>query len=157
MNLEDLGLIAEITAAIATLLTLVYLAVQIRQNAAATRASVRQSIADQQLNYLHLRSSDPVIRPALVKMVSHQKLSPDDVITMRLHAIAGIRLFESHHAQYQMGTLSNEDWRALCESQKVHFGFTPVQEAFTLMRQSLNRDFAEFVTDYMEKEGVHLT
>ena len=43
MTLEDLGNVGEFTAAIATLVTLVYLALQIRQNTRSVRSAAYQS------------------------------------------------------------------------------------------------------------------
>lgn len=44
MSIQDLGSIGEFIAAIATILTLVYLALQIRQNTAVSRAAAAQEV-----------------------------------------------------------------------------------------------------------------
>jgi hypothetical protein len=46
MTIENLGNIGEFVAAIATLITLAYLAVQIRQNTRAVRAASHHSVTD---------------------------------------------------------------------------------------------------------------
>jgi hypothetical protein len=47
MSFEELGSIGEFIAAIATLATLIYLAIQLRQNTNASRAQSRQTLLDQ--------------------------------------------------------------------------------------------------------------
>ena len=56
MNIQDWGALGELVAAIATVLTLVYLAMQIRANTTATTAQVMQALTDSQmaLRALHI-------------------------------------------------------------------------------------------------------
>ncbi len=49
MTLSDLGNIGESVGVIAVVVTLIYLAVQIRQNSATARAHIRQSLAELQI------------------------------------------------------------------------------------------------------------
>lgn len=49
MTLDDLGDLSDFLGAIAVLVTLVYLAIQVRQSSALTRVQTRQSVADSQI------------------------------------------------------------------------------------------------------------
>ena len=62
MTLSDLGNIGEFVGALAVLVTLAYLALQIRQSSATTRAQIRQSLADSQIQYLNARATGPFLR-----------------------------------------------------------------------------------------------
>ncbi len=57
MNWDAVGAVAELIGGVATVATLAYLATQIRQATAATRAEIRQSIADSQIHYLNSRAT----------------------------------------------------------------------------------------------------
>jgi hypothetical protein len=59
VTISDLGSIGEFVSAIAVLVTLAYLAIQTRHNAVATRAQIRQSLADRQIDYINLRATNP--------------------------------------------------------------------------------------------------
>jgi hypothetical protein len=61
MTLSDLGNLADFLGAIAVLVTLVYLAIQVRQNSATSRVQIRQTLAYSQINYLNSRVTDPFI------------------------------------------------------------------------------------------------
>jgi hypothetical protein len=52
MTLEDLGNIGEFVAAIGVIVSLVYLATQIRQNTKAVRSSASQAIAETRADFL---------------------------------------------------------------------------------------------------------
>ena len=58
MTLGELGSLGEFLAAIATLATLIYLAVQIRQNTLATRAASHHAITDVMNKTNHLVIGD---------------------------------------------------------------------------------------------------
>ena len=62
MTLSDLGNVGDFLGTIAVLVTLVYLAIQIRQNLATSRAQTRQALADSQINYLNSRVTGPFNR-----------------------------------------------------------------------------------------------
>ena len=149
MNIQDLGSIGELVAAIATLGTLIYLALQIRQGASATKAHIRQSIAGLQIDYINLRASDPTIRSAVRKMFEGSELTVDETMALRMHSVAGIRMFESYFAQYSMGTMSAEDWRATREITKGHFRFSQYRDGFLSIESTWHVDFAKEIHQIM--------
>ena len=151
MTLSELGSVGEFVGAIAVLVTLVYLAIQIRQAMAATRAQVRQSLADSQLQYVSLRATDPFLRQAAGKMFAGQEIDDSETFGLGMHVAAGIRLFENYYAQYGMGTMDPEDWRAMREVIRFHFQFPQYRQMLELMEQTVNREFARELTRIIEE------
>jgi len=131
--------------------TLIYLALQIRQNSATTRAHIRQSLAESQIEYINLRATDPFLRGALQKMFSGQELDEDEAFGLRIHAVAGLRMFENYFAQKTLGTMDPEDWRAMREVLKGHCRFAAYQQAFAVLENSWNARFAAEVELIMEE------
>lgn len=58
MTIEDLGSIGEIVAAIATVATLVYLAIQIRSNTVAVRSAAAQTVHEAYASWYQLLAGD---------------------------------------------------------------------------------------------------
>jgi hypothetical protein len=112
MNWDAVGAVAELLGGVATVATLAYRAVQIRQATAATRAEIRQSIADSQIHYLNLRAIDPFLRRTTQKAISGNELDAEERFGLRAHLVAHLRLFENHLSQYRLGTMDEGDWRA---------------------------------------------
>lgn len=112
MNWDAVGSVAELLGGIATVATLAYLAIQIRQANAATRAEIRQSIADSQIHYLNSRAIDPFLRRVTQKSLSGLELDEEERFGLRVHLVAHLRLFENHFSQYRLGTMDEGDWRA---------------------------------------------
>jgi len=142
MTLSDLGNLGEFVGAIAVLVTLIYLALQIRQSSAATRAQIRQSLADSQIHYLNARATDPFLRDASAKVQAAQELDPNEIYGLSVHLTAHIRLFENYFAQYALGTMDQEDWRAMREVMKLQFQLPAYRNAFSSREFMWNSEFA---------------
>lgn len=125
MNWDAIGAAAELLGGIATIATLAYLAMQIRQATAATRAEIRQSMADSQIQYLNSRAIDPFLRGATHNMLLGSELDGEERLGFRIHLIAHLRLFENYFSQYRLGTLDREDWRA---QRQLLSGFLRLEE-----------------------------
>ena len=67
MTLEDLGNIGEFVAAIATLITLIYLAAQIRRSSTAVEAATNQAVSDSTQQRLLAPAHNPELAAALAK------------------------------------------------------------------------------------------
>ena len=134
--------IAEIGGGIAILVSLVYVAIQIRQSSATARAQTRQALADSQINYLNSRVTDPFLRDISFKMYAGKNLDDAETMALRLHVTAHIRLFENYFTQYALGTMDAEDWRAMRAVIGNHFRLEPYRHVFTVREEVWNSEFA---------------
>jgi hypothetical protein len=139
---DGVGAIAELLGAVATVATLAYLAVQIRQASATSRAQIRQSIADSQIHYVNSRAIDPFLRRAIQKLYSGEELDDEERFGLQVHLIAHLRLFENYFAQHSLGTLDLEDWRAQRELLKRFLQIDAYWEAYSFSDGTWNRHFA---------------
>jgi hypothetical protein len=112
MSLEDLGNIGEFVAAVAVLLSLIYLAVQIRQNTAALRTSSRQDIVSGYRDQGRL-SLEPNTARAYVEGLSRYPDMPFDERNL-FGAVLGDHavFFQSVFALHESGTLEDEIYEA---------------------------------------------
>lgn len=111
MTLSDLGNLGGFISGIAVAISLIYLAIQIRQGSKIARASLRQSLAENQFAQITLRATDPVIRTAFRKASVSEELSEDEAAALFAYAAAAIRQWEALYSQYEHGMVAAEDWR----------------------------------------------
>jgi hypothetical protein len=108
MNWTKASAIAEILSSVAILITLVYLVVEIQQNAEATQSDTRQEIlaSDQQYlgNYLD--------SPELMALQYQAELSDDERVRVSILLTTFVRMRENNWLQYENGTLDDATWRA---------------------------------------------
>jgi len=111
MNWDAISAIGEMLGAIAVVVTLVYLAVQIRRGTSATQAASVQTAAALDHEFLMAIGSDPVTaRLWATYLAAPQTLSVDQA--MQGHFLMGslLRRLENIRMQMQLGTLSQEGW-----------------------------------------------
>lgn len=78
MTLQDLGAIGELVGAVAVFASLIYLAMQIRQNTAMITAQTVQAAVDATQRVLLQRAQDPALRAMLRKARANAPLDPDE-------------------------------------------------------------------------------
>jgi hypothetical protein len=153
MNLEAVGNIAELISAIGVVATLGYLAVQIRQSSITTRANIRQLLAGQQIDHVRHIVNEPNLRAVMAKAAVGEPLTTDDSQVYGNFAIAGLRLFESCHAQWEYGVLPEEDWTAVRARYATALHAKEFALEFLRRPDTFNPRFAALVTSIIEKSG----
>ena len=113
MNWEALWAIGEIVGAIAVVLTLGYLAAQIRQNTKTVRTSTYQAVLDYSSGFNELVLSNPHIwRIWKVGRLDPAQLTDEERSQFRLLVGQLFNIYETMLLQYQRGTLDQEYWDA---------------------------------------------
>lgn len=106
MNWEALSAIGEIVGSGAVLVTLIYLAMQMRQNTASVQASSRQAILDADQQFLFRGMDDP----ELILLRFKPKLTDEEKIRVVIYVMTFFRMRESNWRQHQNGVLDDATW-----------------------------------------------
>ena len=119
MNWEAIGAIGEVLGAVGVVVTLAYLAFQIRQNTQGLRLAARQTLTTQNTDYTKLLLQPDIgdlysrTNPTPVASLGNPLgLSGKDLATFtRLMYIAMANLENQYHA-WKAGVLSDDEWSA---------------------------------------------
>ena len=113
MSLEDLGNIGEFVAAVAVVISLIYLAVQIRQNTATVRASTHQSIVREgrELHSLVV-PNDTVAHIVFAGLQDWSDLSPEEQFRLHLTTRSFFAFYEDTYLQMRRNVLDPDTWRS---------------------------------------------
>ena len=111
MTLQDLGSIGDLVAGIATIATLVYLAIQIRQSRSSI-ISANVQAAIQSFNPINTAvGSDPVVAELVNRGVSDfDSLNKVERAQYQYLQRAFLNCFWNLHEQHKLGALSTEQW-----------------------------------------------
>lgn len=111
MNWEAVSALAGISAAIAVVLTVVYLAVQIRENASATRSQTHY-LATVALSETaaFIASTRELTRVYRIGLSSPDKLDEDEYFQFALICISQFRSYENLFFQYRSGFVDEDFW-----------------------------------------------
>ena len=107
MNWEAIGALAELCGAAAVIATLVYLAVQLRQNNELLRSGSRQALVGNDVTSLAANLQHTGV---FAKYVSEQELSQEEQLQMSFMFALDLRNREFEYFQYQNGLLDEETW-----------------------------------------------
>ena len=106
MSIQDLGSLGELIAAIATVLTLGYLAIQLRQNTLALRSQTFQQSSMDMSQTANAISSDGELATIVFKASeSLDDLSPEDRIRFHFWMVVALRRFEAIYVQGVYGSI----------------------------------------------------
>jgi len=109
LNWEAISTVSELVGAVAVIVTLVYVAVQIRQNTNAIVANSRQGMLDADLGLI----TDFVTHAIDPHLLSDDdKLTPEDERRMVWLLIKALRIREFAWHQYKSGNLDEKSWQS---------------------------------------------
>jgi len=106
MNWEAIGAVGEILGAIAVLVTLIYLATQIRQHTLATRAGTNSAYAEAARAFNMAIANSPELARAMANWPeSPADATPEDQVLVLSAWRACFQIWANVHRQYRDGTL----------------------------------------------------
>jgi hypothetical protein len=146
MNWEALSAISDIVGAGAILVTLIYLAVQMRQNTATVQASTRQAILqeDQALGYRVLDE------PEILLLRYKPELTDEEKIRLSMYLTTFFRLRESNWRQYRNGVLDEATWNSYKGSIRA-FASASVRtwSDHPMVAQTIDPEFLSMVKEFL--------
>jgi hypothetical protein len=117
VTIQDLGSIGELIAAIATVATLVYLAIQIRQNTISVQASTLQSSIEFSTGFVESLYRDPELALLFERGREEQEtLSAAERARFSLVMLGLGRIAQVLHHQFEQGLMSEDIWNGYRES-----------------------------------------
>jgi hypothetical protein len=146
LNLDTAHKLTEVLAALAVIISLVFVGLEVRQNTTAVQSSAAQSVHENFATwYTSLQSDDVLIEITTRGMREYGSLNP----TEKGQFIAVFMSFSSHTQnafyKWQEGSLSPELWRAW-ELVSMNFFSTPGGKEFWAERSYM---FADAFQDYI--------
>ncbi len=104
VTIQDLGSLGELVAAIATVATLIYLALQIRQNTRTTQAASFHAIYDS-MNHVNVAviQNSELTRVWLAGAADRDSLNPEDLHKFDFTLLSYFHVFETMHYQASLG------------------------------------------------------
>ena len=120
MSIDNLAAIAELIAAIAVVISLLYLATQVRQSNKLARAQTRERMTNQAADEVYKGFvEDPSILRSLYKS---EPLSEDEWIRLSGWLLAAMRQREYEFFQMKDGNIEKEVWEAYRGLITIHLG-----------------------------------
>ena len=113
MSLEDLGNIGEFVAAVAVVVSLIYLAVQIRQNTRSVRMASHHAVMSEFRTNIRVLTQDPELASAYQVGLEHpDQLSETDRARFGPVLASSVQIYEELYAHYCAGLIERDLWES---------------------------------------------
>ena len=150
MTLEQLAYLAEIVGVIVIVATLVYLAIQTRQNTDALRSASRQATMETDIALLMKIADEPQISINL-QADSESDLTARDVAQVEAFVISVLRCREYAWIQYREGILDEGAWKSYESTMVRIVSVGPAREVWDRCNLELNPEFVSHVKGLLDQ------
>ncbi|MEM7282505.1 MAG: hypothetical protein AAF438_12845 [Pseudomonadota bacterium] len=117
MNLQQAANLGEIVAAIAVIITLIYLVVETRRNTRQLRQQTIENLNAKRFDFLQVLIDDSEVSKIVVTALSGQYTLPArDYFRFGMYLYSLFVSLELAHEKRQLGHLSDQQWAAWCEA-----------------------------------------
>lgn len=146
MNWDAIGAVAELVGAAGVVITLLYLALQVRQNTKALRAATFQAVIDYATGFAETVARDGDLAAIFQRgMADFESLSESERFRFHFQLIALLRRYENFHYQSRMGLLDDDQWEGL-RSSLNHLMLRPGSRTWWISNSFLfNSSFRKFL------------
>jgi hypothetical protein len=152
MTLEDWAYLAQIVGVVVVIITLIYLAIQVRQGAQLLRSESRQVSLSTDQGGVYKFIEFPELGKSFA---SSERPSFEEKTQLFFWIIAQMRAREHEWLQYQSGALDGDTWLSYRDVIYFLLGTPRARALWELCRPYFNKAFADVVGD-MIKEAPYL-
>ena len=153
MNWEAIGAIGEFVGALAVVLTLVYLALQVRQNTTGMRVAAKLEITKQFADYTDLLLLNPKLLELNLKAMQGAQLEELEQAQFNILLVRANWNFSSMFFQYRAQRLSQEEWHESQVLIDMYCTSPGYREYWEENSYRFSPDFVDYIDERMAKIG----
>jgi len=112
MNWDAIGAVGEVVGALAVVVTLLFLSLQLRQNTRTVRNAYRSQMAETVSNSIAVMQNPDFARILVVAMNDSDALSPEERVVFGSFILRISRIWEDAYFQWLEGDYESGAWRA---------------------------------------------
>ena len=154
-NWEAIGAVGELIAAAGVVVSLIYLAFQIRQNTRQARGSMYDSIVSSLATFDRPIASDPQLARIFEDAIDDWGSIDGSGRARVMHLLSTLfKQFENVHYQYRQGTLEDELWLGWRQLMLSYFRRPGVQAWWSMRRGFYSASFRAFLERERPEEAL---
>lgn len=155
MNWNAVDAIGSILGAIAVVVSLVYLAAQIRAQNIESRLAARHSIAAEWRDCL-LPFSDPQLAQLFTRVnKGDEPLEDSEMLQLIVTIVRFFSVWDEAHELHSEGRLQERLWTSICHACAANMSTPAFKKVWEMRRAAYRADFREFIDSLPDKDYVH--
>ena len=144
---------AQILGGIGVIASMIYIGIQIRNNARALRASTYQQLSIISLQgWQSMGHNGETVSVMLRGMDDFSSLSRVEKARMRFIVMGYVKGFENAWFQNKIGTLHAGDWKAATSDLHSFFSTPGTQTVWPIVKNRFNLEFCDFLDTIVERQ-----
>ncbi len=152
MTLNELGSLGEFISGLAVVVTLIYLALQIRHNTRAVRSSMHQDMVESTLRIAESVSDNPDVGRIVLKAnEDYDGLTKEEFVRFEAYAERVFGNFESVFYSYRNSMIEQDLWESWEASYLADISRTAMRRFWHEDRPMHLRDYMEFIDQFYRK------
>ena len=152
MTLNELGSLGEFMSGLAVVVTLIYLALQIRHNTRAVRSSMHQDMVESTLRIAESVSDNPDVGRIVLKAnEDYDGLTKEEFVRFEAYAERVFGNFESVFYSYRNSMIEQDLWESWEASYLADISRTAMRRFWHEDRPMHLRDYMEFIDQFYLK------
>jgi len=147
MNWQALQALGELTAAAGVIVSLLYLAAQVRQTTRSIQSAANQDLLTSFSAITAFANQSPFGARLYYRMLrgDWDGMDAEEQTAVRNTWIAALRLFDQAHVQHQAGLLSDDAWNGWSYQVQLTSDFEGFEAVWPSIRPMLSRSFVKWV------------
>lgn len=154
MTLTELGSLGEFISGLAVVVTLVYLAIQIRHNTRAVRSSMHQDMIESTLRIAESLSDNSDLGRIVLKAdQDYESLTSEERVRFEAYGERIFGNFESVFYSYRNSMIEEDLWESWESSYLADISRDSIRRLWQKQRPPHLQDFMEFVDNFYRKNA----
>jgi len=151
MDWVAIGTIAEIVGAIAVVVSLIYVATQIRQNTQVSRSAARQAIADSMTAFNSDLVNSDAMAPLVARDIAGEELEPHETLRLYARAYMIFRTWDNIFYQSRLGMIEQDEWQGFRRNLSVMLHVRHIRDYWRVQGDMFSDAFREEVQRILEE------
>ncbi len=153
MSIQDLGSVGELIAAIATLGTLVYLALQIKLNTKSMKSTVQQAITESMTEPFQEAAMGDIPIIYMKAARNPEELTEEETAKFGFFLSSYLKRLEYAHAQFLAGFLEESTWKAIDAGARNQFHSIGVNRYWAVRMNTYSEEFQRYIESIIPAES----
>ena len=157
MTIIELGALGELLGSIGVIGTLVYLAIQVRQNSRSLNWTIEQSVAESLSSMFDAAAGTDVPHIYTRAASGLDTLSDEEIAKFGFFLSSYFKKMEQAYFQYSRGNLSEESWNAIDSTILIQFQSIGVKRFWRLRAPNYQTKFRNYVDSLESRDSPALS
>ncbi len=154
MSLSELGSLGEFVGSIAVFVTLIYLALQIRQNTNAIKGANEKQMTDDIQEWVKQIVSDDELRDIWHRMAIGQPINAQESLRLLWLMVYWFNMCEGWYRLHQRNLISQQAWEARLTEAIANLQHPLIDEWWRTKAASLSKDFRTYIEEHRDDEAL---